>query len=431
MIRRLIAARTEHIIRELTEIKIDENALVFFIGKSRCEILRFDRLSAAQANVLKQTALVCGADLAIPKNAYRGSAHKNFSAILFANRREIGKIVLRLDEQKWMTRIADELRIVLQPEPSLNLDVGTNRYSIDRTFIMGIINLTTDSFYSGSRYVSAEIVKKAAREMEREGADFIDIGAESTRPGAMPTDEKEEIMRLKTFLPAVVKSVKIPVSVDTYKSRIAEFAIDHGASMINDISGLGFDRANRSRTMARIVAHGKAGLVIMHIKGKPRTMQVQPEYNNLMAEIHAYFTERLQCATDAGINPSRIIIDPGLGFGKQLHHNYEIILRLKEFGVFRRPIMVGHSRKSFIGAPFNLAPEQRLEGTLGSTALLIQNGASILRVHDVQEIKRVAMLVDRMLAPGDAGQRDWELTRKSFIKASRLKSKKRRKGVVK
>ncbi len=397
MIRRLIAARPEHIIQELTEIKIDEGALARFMEKSRCEILRFDRLSAAQANVLKQTALACGADLAIPKNAYRGSIRNNFSAILFANRREIEKIVCRLDEQKWMTRVTSELRTILRPKPSLSLDIGTNRYVIDRTLIMGIINLTTDSFYSGSQCVSDEIVKKAAREMEREGADFIDIGAESTRPGALPLDEKEEIKRLKTFLPAVIKSVKIPVSVDTYKPRIAEFAIDHGASMINDISGLGFDRADRPRTMARTVARGKIGLVIMHIKGKPRTMQVRPEYDNLMAEIHEYFNERLRCATDAGIDPDRIIIDPGLGFGKQLDHNYEIILRLKELGVFGRPIMAGHSRKSFIGAPFDLAPEQRLEGTLGSAALLIQNGASILRVHDVQEIKRVAMLVDRML----------------------------------
>ena len=400
----MIAARSEYIIRELTEIRIDEGALVLFMGKSQCEILRFDQLSAAQANVLKQTALICGADLAIPKNAYRGSTRKNFSAILFANRREIEKIVQRLDEQKWMTRITGELRNVLQPEPSLVMNIGANRYVIDHTLIMGIINLTTDSFYSGSRYVSPEIVKKAAREMEREGADFIDIGAESTRPGATPLDEKEEIKRLKAILPVVIRSVKIPVSVDTYKPRVAEFAVDHGVSMINDISGLGFDRGNRSRTMAKIVARGKTGLVIMHIMGKPRTMQVQPEYHNLMAEIHEYFAERLQYAVDAGINPSRIIIDPGLGFGKQLDHNYEIILRLKEFGVFGRPIMAGHSRKSFIGVPFNLAPEQRLEGSLGSAALLIQNGASILRVHDVLETKRVAMLVDRMLGKrsGDA-----------------------------
>jgi dihydropteroate synthase len=397
----LIAARPEHMIRELNEIKVDAGALAIFLNKSRCETLRFDRLSAAQANVLKQTALVCGADLAIPKSAYRGSARRNFSAILFANRREIEKIIRRLDEQKWMARIAGELRAVLRPEPPLKLDIGANRYVIDRTFIMGIINVTADSFYGGSRYVSAEIVRKAAREMEREGADFIDIGAESTRPGAVPLDEKEEIKRLKTFLPAVARSVRIPVSVDTYKSRVAEFAVDHGASMINDISGLGFDRAHRSRRMAKVVARGKTGLVIMHIRGKPRTMQAQPEYDNLMAEIHEYFAERLQFAADAGIDTGRIVIDPGLGFGKRLDHNYEIIQRLGELSVFGRPVMVGHSRKSFIGAPFNLAPEQRLEGTLGSAGLLIQNGASILRVHDVQETKRVAVLVDRIINDGD------------------------------
>jgi dihydropteroate synthase len=385
----LVLDRTERVAQELERIGVDLKAYPLFINKAHHLVVKFEGLSCAQATILKQTALICGADVAIPKHAYRGSRRKNIAAILFANNREIEKIEQRLVEQPWMDALRLQLSELRALEATPILNVGRKKFTFNRTHIMGVINTSPDSFYSGSHYTTTTVVEKVASSMEEEGADFIDIGAESTRPGARALDAKEEIERLKKVLPTLIKCVRIPVSVDTYKSTVAAFAIDEGARIINDISGLGFDKK-----MVKVIAKNRVSVVIMHIKGVPKTMQVRPHYDDLMAEIYQYLSKRIDRAVKAGIKKERIIIDPGLGFGKRLNDNYEIIERLGELSVFNRPIMAGHSRKSFIGKPFNLDPEQRLEGTLGVETLLIKNGASILRVHDVGEAKKVALLID-------------------------------------
>ena len=389
--RNLVLGRKDIVLKELERIGVDANAFPIFMHKADHLILKFDHLSCAQAHILKQVALICGADLAIPKVAYRGGKNKKFSAILFANRREIEKIDKRLTEQPWMESISKELRTVLAKRPPEILKIGTTEIIFDRTYIMGVINVASDSFYSGSRYTTSSIIEKVVKEMEEEGADFIDIGAESTRPEADAIGENEEIERLRGVLPTLLKNSNIPISVDTYKAGVAAYAIDQGIDIINDISGLSFDRK-----MARVIAKNKVSVVIMHIRGAPKTMQINPEYDNLMGDIYDYLEKRVAFATQSGISRDRIIIDPGLGFGKKLEDNYEIIRRLGELTNLNRPILVGHSRKSFIGNPFNLSPEQRLEGSLGVEALLIKNGVSILRVHDVLEAKKVAMLIDKI-----------------------------------
>lgn len=389
--RRLILDKTELVVEELERIGVDKNAYSLFVNKTKNFAVKFEGLSCAQANILKQTALICGADVAIPKIAYRGSKKRRIAVILFANIREIEKIEKRLIEQPWMDSLRKQLYSLLETKHAPTLKIGRKQIAFNRTYIMGVINITPDSFYSGSRYTTRSMVEKVATAMEQEGADFIDIGAESTRPGAESLETKEEIKRLKKILPGVVRSIDIPLSVDTYKADVAEFAIECGASIINDISGLSFDKR-----MPKIIAKNRIGVVLMHIKGTPKTMQVQPEYDDLMAEIHHHFKQKIDFAVESGIKQNRIIIDPGLGFGKRLEDNYEIMRRLQELTIFDRPIMVGHSRKSFIGKPFNLDPEERLEGTLGVEALLIKNGASILRVHDVHEAKKVAVLIDKI-----------------------------------
>lgn len=391
MVRRLILDREDLVVQELERIGVDKKSYPIFVNKADHLILKFDHLSCAQTHILKQTALICGADLAVPKIAYQGGKRKKFAAIFFANRREIEKIEKKLHDQPWMEPIRTELNeILLKKQPPV-LHIGKKKLSFDRTYIMGVINITPDSFYSGSHYTARTILEKVAQEMEEEGADFIDIGAESTRPGAKPVSEKEEIERLKLILPRLSKTSNIPISVDTQKSHVASFAIDHGVDIINDISGLRFDKR-----MAKIVAKNGVCLVIMHMKGTPKTMQLNPTYDDLMGEIHHFLEKKIDFVTQTGIKRERIIIDPGFGFGKRLEDNYEIIKRLNELTTFERPILVGHSRKSFIGNPFNLPPEQRLEGTLGVEALLIKNGASIVRVHDVLETKKVALLIDRI-----------------------------------
>jgi len=389
-VRKLNLNKSDSVIKELKQIGVDTNVYSLFVNKADYKVLKFEGLSCAQANVLKQTALICGADLAIPKTAYNGST-KKIPAILFANSREIEKIKMRLDEQSWMEPISKQLSEMLLANPPVILKIGNKKIRFNRTYIMGVINITPDSFFSGSCYTTKKTVEKMAREMEKEGADFLDIGAESSRPGAKPVDRKEEIQRLKKVLPAVIKNTSIPISIDTYKADTASFAIDQGVKIINDISGLSFDKK-----MAGVVAKNKASLIIMHIKGTPRTMQVNPQYKDLMGEIYHYLKRKIDFVKQKGVELNRIIVDPGFGFGKRLEDNYEIINRLNELTTFGRPVLVGHSRKSFIGKPFNIPPEQRLEGSLGVEAILIRNGASIIRVHDVLEAKKVAMLIDKI-----------------------------------
>jgi dihydropteroate synthase len=391
MVRRLILNSRDSVLQELNRVGVDKKSYSLFINKSDHLILKFENLSCAQTHILKQTALICGADVAIPKTAYQGGKGRKFSALFFANKREIEKTERKLDDQPWMEPIRQELQNILTHNHLPVIELGRKKITIDRTYIMGVINITPDSFYNGSRYTTQTVLEKVAREMEEEGADFIDLGAESTRPGADAVDEKEEIKRLKLILPKLAKITRIPISIDTRKARVASFAIDHGATIINDISGFNFDKK-----MVHVVAKNNVCLVIMHMRGTPRTMQVHPSYDDLMGEIHNFLKEKIDSATELGVKRERIIIDPGFGFGKRLDDNYEIIRRLHELTIFQRPILVGHSRKSFIGNPFNLSPEQRLEGTLGVEALLIKNGASIIRVHDVLETKRVALLIDRI-----------------------------------
>ena len=389
--RRLILDKKETIIEELRSISVDPDAYSIFVEKADHISVKFERLSCAQVHILKQTALVCGADAAIPKTAYKGGRGRKFPLILFANRREIAKIEQRLQEQPWMEPVRQELKELLIEVAKPVLEIGKKKLTFDRTHIMGVINVTPDSFYSGSRYTDASIVERVVHEMTAEGADIIDLGAESTRPGSEPVSEKEEIQRLQRILPVARKNTHLPLSVDTYKSNVAALAIDCGASIINDISGLNFDPQ-----MVKVIARSRASVVIMHMKGQPRSMQRNPRYHDMMHEIYSFLRDKIEFAVDSGIGRTRIVVDPGLGFGKRLEDNYRIIRRLQELKGLNRPIMVGHSRKSFIGKAFKLLPEQRLEGSLAVETLLIRNGASILRVHDVLEAKKVATLIDHI-----------------------------------
>lgn len=259
-----------------------------------------------------------------------------------------------------------------------------------RTYVMGILNVTPDSFSDGGLFFNAEDAVKQALRMQEEGADIIDIGGESTRPGAQKITVKEEIRRIVPVIESLAREVSAPISVDTYKSAVAEAAISAGASIINDISGLRFDAE-----MPGVAARHKVPVVIMHIKGTPKNMQQNPVYNALIPEITDYLYGCIEIAREAGIPDNMIIIDPGIGFGKTVEHNLEIIRRLKEFEGFEKPILLGPSRKSFIGKIIGGLPAtERLEGTAAAAAIGIFNGANIIRAHDVKEMVRVAKISD-------------------------------------
>ncbi|MDO8281469.1 MAG: dihydropteroate synthase [Thermodesulfovibrionia bacterium] len=268
-----------------------------------------------------------------------------------------------------------------------------NNHSFDlseRTCIMGILNVTPDSFSDGGLFLSQELAVEHAVRMQSEGADIIDIGGESTRPGAMKISAKEEIKRVVPIIEVIAKKVKVPISIDTYKSEVAKAAINAGASIVNDISGLRFDKK-----MPGLVARYKLPVVIMHIKGTPQNMQNNPSYKALIPEIIDYFAKSIEIALEAGVSNDKIIIDPGIGFGKTADHNLEIIRRLKEFEGFEKPILLGPSRKAFIGKILGGLPaNERVEGTASAVAIGIFNGANIIRVHDVKEMSRVAGIAD-------------------------------------
>ncbi|MFA5772182.1 MAG: dihydropteroate synthase [Thermoplasmata archaeon] len=257
-----------------------------------------------------------------------------------------------------------------------------------RTYIMGILNVTPDSF-SGDGITSIDSAVELAKKMVGDGADIIDVGGESSRPGAEPVTIEEEKERILPVIERLVKEVAVPISVDTYKSEVAKEALRVGANIVNDITGLKGDK-----NMAKIAAKHGVPVIIMHMKGTPKTMQQNPTYTSLIPDIIEELKKSTEIAKNAGIDTNKIIIDPGVGFGKTTEHCLQIIGNLREFRKLGFPILVGTSRKSFIGNVLNLPVEERLEGTAATVAISIANGADIVRVRDVKEMVRVVRIAD-------------------------------------
>ena len=262
-----------------------------------------------------------------------------------------------------------------------------------RTLVMGILNVTPDSFSDGGRYLDADAAVHHALRMAEDGADVIDIGGESTRPGAEPLTVDQELERVLPVIRRLAGSCPIPLSIDTYKSEVARRAVLEGAAMVNDISGMTFDAG-----MPKTVADLGVPVILMHIKGTPRTMQQDPRYADVVAEVKEWLQRRAEAAVAAGIPRDYIFVDPGFGFGKTAEQNLELLRRLPEFRTLGLPIALGTSRKSTIGKVLGGLPvEERLEGTAATVALAIAGGAALVRVHDVREMVRVARMADAVV----------------------------------
>lgn len=257
----------------------------------------------------------------------------------------------------------------------------------DRPLIMGVVNVTPDSFFDGGRYATTDAAVAQALRLVEEGADLLDIGAESTRPGSESIEEGEERRRLIPVVTAVAKAVKIPISVDTMKSTVARVALEAGAVIVNDVSALRADPV-----MAEVVAATGAGVVLMHMQGIPKTMQQAPAYDDVVGEVAEFFRERLRFCSGQGIRQSQIVLDPGMGFGKLLLHNLTLLGQLETFSTFDRPVLVGVSMKSFIGQVLGRPVDERSWGTAAAVALAVGHGAGILRVHDVAAMKEVVAM---------------------------------------
>ncbi|RLJ02331.1 MAG: dihydropteroate synthase [Candidatus Aenigmatarchaeota archaeon] len=258
--------------------------------------------------------------------------------------------------------------------------------------IMGILNITPDSFYDGGKYYKKEAAIRQGLRLVEEGADIIDLGGESSRPWAKPVCKKEELKRVIPVIEALRKKIKIPISIDTYKSEVADKALKAGANFINDISALRMDKK-----MVAVARKYDVPLILMHMQGTPRIMQKRPIYKDVVSEIYDFLKERIKFAQKYGIKDDKIIIDPGIGFGKTVKHNLLIIKHLNKFKALKKPILIGVSRKSFIGEVLNLTEKERLEGTLAAVCVSILRGANILRVHDVKAIKRAVEVVKAIL----------------------------------
>ena len=258
------------------------------------------------------------------------------------------------------------------------IKIGDSRFDFSRPYIMGILNVTPDSFSDGGNFFSKDKAIEHAHRMQDEGADIIDIGGESTRPGSDSISVDEELERVIPVIEAIAPEIKAPISIDTHKAQVAQKALQAGASMINDITGL-----NGDNQMAQLAASHNVPVIIMHIKGTPKNMQKNPVYTDLIGEISKYFEESIGIAEAAGLKRDRLILDPGIGFGKTYENNFELISRLGDFKKFGLPLLVGASRKRFLSMDNKYSETQRLEQSLAIACAAVANGANFVRVHDV------------------------------------------------
>ncbi|MDD2679760.1 MAG: dihydropteroate synthase [Candidatus Omnitrophica bacterium] len=376
--------------RIMQAIKVDPYGIKIMLPKARAYLLKINSLSNISANILKQEMLSLGGDVAVSRDALTGKSKKT-DCLIMGSLAQLGSLSNKLHKQPFgLDKMSAELSLALKNYQRKNLTLDLGRYRLylgTRAYIMGIVNATPDSFSRdglGSKWEAVEYAEK----LVRDGADIIDVGGESSRPGARPVSLQVELSRVIPLVKELAKKIKVPVSVDTCKPEVARQALDNGASLINDITGLS------NIKIAKVISRYKAGVVIMHMRGKPRSMQKNPQYASLIDELIAYLAEAIDRGVAAGIAKEKIIIDPGIGFGKTLEHNLEILKRLREFKVFGLPILVGTSRKAFIGKLLNALPEDRIFGTVASCVIASENGAHIVRVHDVKAVKQALLIKD-------------------------------------
>lgn len=383
----------EQLADELKKIGVDEGGVPYMRPKGFSHIVKVHGIPSFTANILKQEMLSLGADAAVSRQAITGRRRRT-DCLLLATLAQFDRLFSKLRRQPLgLKALGDEIQKSLRhfTRGASLCSFGKKRFRFGRkTYLMGILNLTPDSFSGDGLWgFGSGRIEDAARQMVESGADILDVGAESTRPGAKKISIKEEIKRLRPVFKILKKNISVPISIDTTKSEVAHAALDAGVSIVNDISSLRFDSK-----MARLVSRYKAGLVLMHMKGTPRSMQNDPRYDDTMEEIFLFLSTALKKALDAGVDEDKIILDPGIGFGKRLKDNCEILRRLYELKSLGRPILVGVSRKRFLGEVLNAGVTQRGWGTAAAVGAAIANGADIVRVHDIKEMKQIIAVSD-------------------------------------
>lgn len=376
---------------ELKKIGCSKRGMEIMSRKAITRLIKVRNLDPRAANILKQECLAVGGDAALAWDSISSNSRKT-DALIIATLAQYPILLNKLKEQPFsLKKLSYEIEKALTNIEGYLPKVKIAGKEFDfrkRTYIMGILNVTPDSFSGDGIYKNPELAVEKAKRMVAEGADIIDVGGESSRPFSKRISAEEELERVIPVIEELRKHIDVPISIDTYKPEVAEEAIKAGASIVNDIFGL------RKEGMVDVVSRHKAYVIIMHMKGTPENMQINPTYHDVVAEILEFLEKQVNFAIENGIPKERIMIDPGIGFGKTVEHNLEIIRHLKEFKILGCPILIGVSRKSFIGKVLNLDVSERLEGTLAAVAASVLNGANIVRVHDVKENFRVCKMLD-------------------------------------
>ncbi len=384
-----IVAKVENPLYFLQKVGVDPASIPIFKRKGSFVSLLIYDVPVIAANVIKQEMLAAGADAAVHRHAITHKVEKT-DVLTMGTLGQHQKLIEKLYMMNYwgLSEIARQIEECLFKEQVKQIELPSGKKLVfDRTLIMGVINVTPDSFYEKSRVDKGKIIDSAAR-MINEKVDIIDIGGESTRPGSDPVTEQQELDRVIPAIELIKKNFDVVVSVDTYKAKVAEEALKIGADIVNDISALRFDEK-----MTQVLSKYKPAVVLMHMKGEPKTMQQNPFYEDVIKELFVFFKERLRVVEELGLR-EKTIIDPGIGFGKRLQDNLEILKRIEEFKAFKVPILIGASRKSFIGNLLDgIPPEERLYGTLAVSAYCVAKGVQIIRVHDVLANSHVAKII--------------------------------------
>lgn len=388
LIRLISLNNKEEICREMQKINVDPAGIKIMEPKSRFYAMKVTGLPLQAALLLKQEMLSRGAEAALPRDAL-SLAPDRVDAILAGTKKHYLELIKKLKSQPFgLPYLAAEINDIIANAEKKKRELVMGKYRLplgQRTLVMGIINMTPDSFSDGGQFNRPELAFSQAAKMVADGADIIDVGGESTRPGYRSISPEEELSRVLPVIEKLKSELDIPVSIDTTKAAVAREALRAGADMVNDIRGLKGDEA-----MASLVSASHVPVCIMHNRK-------EAVYNDLMHDIITDLRESLALAGKAGIAPEQIIIDPGIGFAKNLEENLQLMNRLEELHTLGYPLLLGTSRKSLIGKTLELPVHERLEGTAATVTVGIMKGVEIIRVHDVKEMKRVAQMTDAIV----------------------------------
>lgn len=397
LIRCLHITNARDAIHEMGKVGVDPTGMKLMKGKTLHYNLKVEGIAPRTANLLKQEMLSVGGDAALDKRGLDCSSSST-DALLMGTEKQFEKLFSKLEQYPDLHLLGQSLKEILRNLSRAHYTIRCRKRTFTlgkQTLLMGVLNVTPDSFSDGGLFFDKATAFARGLKMVEEGADFIDIGGESTRPGSKPLGLDEELRRVIPVIEFLAKESDVPISIDTYKSTVAKKAIEAGAQIINDISGLHLDSS-----LSQVAAKEDVPLVLMHIRGNPETMQKDIHYESLFSEIIQYLKDSIQRAESAGVDPEQIIIDPGIGFGKTVQDNLLILKNLQEFKILGKPLLLGTSRKSFIGKILNADITERLEGTLSSIVVGVLNGAHIIRCHDVLQAKRAIAIADAVRQAG-------------------------------